>query len=222
MANPASRQERLLLLSAAAVNVAFIALNRSRGAWLILLGCVAFLLLNQFRPRKIGASAAIAVGAIVAVLTVSSFHPALEGVLSLGRGLLPNSEAKVRGIDKSEIARTGALVRFEMTKISLATFAAHPLTGVGAVKTSQIVVEGHGVHGFALLGLASYGVLGLVPLVALLFPVGVRIPLGALAVGLPGIVISFLAQYPPLWLALAGLLAVQISASKELSWTPRA
>jgi hypothetical protein len=199
-----ARSEMALFALCWAINVLLIVVNRSRGAWIGLLVCLVILIgwrLAQSRNWRIWAAAAgagIAVAAFVLWLNPNT----LEGIFSLGRGLVPETEAKILAVDAVDASTS---MRLEMAAFALQVLAHVPLSGIGYTETMSFVFRSHKMHGLVFIGMSSYGVAGILALVAPLIP---SLPAKAIDVARVVVVLLVaavplvLTQEVPLWLAL--------------------
>ena len=197
-----------------------IALNKSRGAWLALLLCAMFLV-SWFARRRLTRTTILwaASGCVVAIATLAVVAPrSFELALTLGRGASPQLENELRG--RADTRQGSVSMRLEMVASGLKSFVQAPVFGQGLLKTEKIKVSGHSLHGLWLVSLSSYGLLGMVPLFALLMPrwgrnedpdtVALKLTILLLAC-----VVTFAATDPPFWFALAFLLLSAAEARSD-------
>lgn len=184
---------RIILALALFINLVGIFLNKSRTAWLCaILGLGIVLMVRLLKGRSLPAIAAI-LGLCMAVLlgVTVRYWEHVELLISLGRGITPETEMALRGQLGSE--ETSINVRVAMIEHAMALFKEKPFFGHGLVMTRAENSSGYALHGIPLIFLASYGLIGtglLALLAAAVFPrrgwlgswsvtIAMLVPLGA-------------------------------------------
>lgn len=213
--NSAKINLKIIFLTSFILNITGIALNKSRGAWISLIIGISLVAIHELTKRypKFSIYLLPAMASFVLVITYI-YWAHVEALISLGRGLSPQSELSMRdGLSPSE---TSASLRHSMAKHAFDLFQESPLYGHGQAMLGTATIGGYGMHGIPLIIIAGYGLAGTAPFLALLHAFLPRHPwrgswLATIAILAPLITGMLLMSSVHLWYAIPLLLLYQAS-----------
>jgi hypothetical protein len=135
------------------VNLTGIVFNKARGAWIAVLLAMLMMItvrLTGWKSRTIIIGGAI-LGLVATMCLILVPSPVLEEFISFGRGL------------------SSAKLRLKMLFTTARLFLQSPILGIGWSHVTSFRVSGHAVHGVIQTISASYGIIGLVLLVSVVY-----------------------------------------------------
>lgn len=164
---PLTTGRRVILSLALCLNLFGIIINKSRTAFLcVILGLVIVLMARFLKGRSLPviATTLFLCSAVLAV-ALARYWDHVEMLISLGRGILPETELALR--ENLAFQETSINIRSSMLKQAISLFIESPIFGHGLVIASSVKSEGFSLHGIPFIFLASYGLTGAI-LLALL------------------------------------------------------